>query len=280
MDNQNQTNQQSSASSSTQNLPISPITPGHVDTTDPLSKTDKFKRIFYQILIGCLLASAAIAVVAVLAGGFNHTLGRALATIAMVALHSLLSFGYISETEKQDKKDGGRSTEFFSNTVFTLIVISFMTSIFAIWQVLDGSITLRLYASYGVLLFAILHADVLYRIRSFEKRIDSVVASNYFFMAIVVAMLFVIIFSGSPSDLGAFYYRVLAASAIIDATMTITAIIMHKMYLQKHPRLAAEAAHATAAPKNFWRNPLVVLLLIFLAAQVIGTLIGLLAHGF
>jgi hypothetical protein len=34
----------------------------------------------------------------------------------------------------------------------------------------------------------------------------------------------------------------LAALGIIDATMTITAIIMHKMYLQKHPAVAAAEA--------------------------------------
>lgn len=275
MDNQNQNSPQS----------INPLPPPNLhsdaDRTTPLNKAAKFKRIFFQVLIGCLLGAAAIAVTAVLVGSFNDTLGRALGTIAMVALHAALSFSYITETEKRDKKDGGRSIELFSNTVFALIVISFITSVFAIWQLLDGTLTLKLYMSYGVILFATLHADVLYRIRGFEKRIDNVVAVNYFFMAIVVGMLFVVIFSSSPSDLGEFYYRLLAAVGIVDATMTITAIIMHKMYLQKHPVLAASVVQAaTAQSKNFWKNPLVILLLIFLAFQVIGSLIALVMRGF
>jgi hypothetical protein len=248
----------------------------------PLDRTDRFKRVFYQVLIGCLLASAAVAVTAVLAGGFNQTLGRALATIAMVALHALLSFGYVTENDKQDKKDGGRSIDLFTNTVFTLIVASFITSEFVIWQVLSGELTLKLYMLYGVALFATLHADVLYRIRRFESRIDYLITANYFTMAIVVAMLTVVIFANSPSDLGSFYYRLLAAIAIVDATMTITAIIMHKMYLQNHPSLAAKVGKTeveTAKTKNFWKNPLVILLLIFLAVQVVGTLVALFANG-
>lgn len=238
-----------------------------------LDRTEKLKRLFFKILIGCLLASASIAVIAVLVGSFSDTLGRALGTIAMVAFHALLSFSYISETDKRNKKDGGRSIELFSNTVFVLIVLSFITSIFAIWQLLGGDLTARLYMIYGVLLFATLHADVLYRIRSFEKNIDNVVTANYVLMTIVVIMLITLILTGDPGALGDVFYRVLAACGIIDATLTITAIIMHKMYLQKHPVAAAEASASSPRTKNFWRNPLVVIILIYLTFQVIGSII-------
>lgn len=249
------------------------------ETEHSLNKSERFKRSFFQILIGCLLGAAAIAVIAVLAGSFNDALVRALSTIALVALHAILSFGFISETEKQDKKDGGRSIELFTNTIFVLIVVSFITSVFAVWQLLEGSFTLKLYMAYGVLAFATLHADVLYRIRGFEKRIDSVITANYLLMALVVVMLFVVIFSNNRSDLGEFYYRLLAALGIIDATMTITAVIMHKLYVQKHPDLAVVSAETTANTRNFWKNPLVVILMIFLAFQVIGSLIALLING-
>jgi hypothetical protein len=198
-----------------------------------------------------------------------------------LALHAALSFSYVTTAEKQDKKDGGRSIELFSNIVFALIVISFITSIFAIWQILGGLVTFKLYVAYGILLFATLHADVLYRIRRFEKTIDSIVNANYVLMAIVVLMLFVATFSGSLSELPSFFYRLLAATAIIDATMTITAVIMHKMYLQKHPVLTAaqNAQLTTEKSKNFWRNPLVIVLMFLLAAQVIGSLIALMLNG-
>jgi hypothetical protein len=244
-----------------------------------LSKTEKVRRTFFQVLIACLLGSAAIAVGAVLAGGFNSTLGRAVATLAMVALHSAFSFGYVSETEKRGKDNFTRSLELFDNAVFALIVASFATSILAIWQVIGVDITFKLYMAYGVLLFATLHANVLYRLRGFDKKIDLVVAANYAVMAVVVAMLFILIFTEDHSTIADFFYRLLAATAIVDATMTISAIIMHKMHLQKHPELSAKAAEAAVPQsKNFWHNPLVILLLIFLAFQVIGGFFALLMN--
>ncbi len=246
----------------------------------PLNKTDRLKRSFFHVLIGCLIGAASIAVIAVLFGSFNEILARALGTIAMVALHSLLSFSYINETEKRNMKDGGRTIEFFSNTVFTLITISFITSLLAIWQLLGGELTLKLYLMYGVLLFATLHADVLYRIRGFEKKLDNTIDFNYFFMSIVVFMLSLVIFYPDPSDLSDFFYRLLAAVGIVDATLTMTAIIMHKLYLQKHPELTVENSDGTAKSRSMLRNPFVVLLLVFLAFQVIGSLFALVLRGF
>jgi hypothetical protein len=260
--------------------PPVPVPPQPIETpeTKPLGKADKFKRSFFQILIGCLLGAASIAVIAVLVGSFNDVLGRALATIGVVALHASLGFSYISETEKRNKKDGGRSVEVFGDAVFVLVIFSFITSVFAIWQLLDGGIAIKLYMLYGVLLFATLHADVLYRIRRFTKNIDAVVSANYFFMLLVVLMLSLVIFSDA-SGLGEMFYRILAAAGIVDATLSITAIIMHKLHLQKHPELAT-GQEASAQSKSFLRNPLVVLLLIFLLFQVVGSFIGLLVRGF
>lgn len=247
----------------------------------PLDRTAKVKRLFFQILIGCLVGAAAIAVVSVLVGSFNDVLARALGTIGLVALHALLSFSYISETEKRDKKDGARSIELFSNTVFTLIIVSFITSVFAVWQLLGGELTVKLYELYTVILFATLHADVLYRIRGFDKKIDNTVAGNYIFMAAVVVMLMIVIFAPKPDALGDFYYRLLSAIGIIDATMTITAVIMHKLYLQRHPQAVNEAVQASPAQhRDFWKHPLVVLLLVYLGFQVIGSLVVLALRGF
>lgn len=244
-----------------------------------LSRADKFRRVFFLTLISCLLGAAAVGVIAVLIGSFNDILGRALGTIAMVALHAAFSFSYVSGVEESNKKNGSRSIELFSNTVFVLIVASFITSVFAIWQLLGVNLATKFYLSYGVLLFATLHADILYRLRKFEKKIDIVVSVNYFLMSVVVAMLFMVIFSDDISEKGEFFYRLLAAISILDATSTISAIILHRLYLQKHPPLAKQAIEADSAKsKNFWKNPLVILLLIFLAFQIVGSFFAFLMN--
>ncbi len=243
--------------------------------TVELGKADRFKRSFFQILIGCLIGAAIIAITAVLIGSFSDILARALGTIAVVALHAMLSFSYISETEKRNKKDGGRSIDLFSNFVFVLIIFSFITSLFALWQLLGGEVALRLFGVYGVLLFATMHADVMYRIRRFDSKLDGVVTANYVSMAVVVIMLTFVIFSNELADLGDAFYRILAAVGIIDATLSITAIIMHKLYLQKHPDAAAMyGSENTVRSKGFLSNPFVVLILIYLVLQVVAALIG------
>lgn len=240
-----------------------------------LTRSESFKRTFFQLMIGCLITAAGIGVIAILIGSFSDVIGRALGTIAAVAIHALLGFSYLSEADKRDRKDGGRSIELFSNAVFTIIVLSFITSVFGLWQLLPGEIVGKLYLCYIVLLFATLHADILYRIRGFERRIDLTVTANYFLMSIVVAQLLIIIFSDASELLGAFYYRFLAAAGIVDATLTLTAIILHKLYLQKHPELVDEAEKKNPGASNFWRNPIVVLVLIFLALQVVGAIVSL-----
>ena len=266
---------------SPQSMPQQNVPP-QVKKREPSAKVKKIRRIFFQVLIGCLVASAGIGVIAVLTGGFSDTLGRAIGTIALVALHAALSFGYISENDKRTNNPDGRSTEIFSNAVFTLLIASFITSQFGIWKVLSGEMTLKLYLLYGVLLFATLHADVLYRIRRIEKKIDYVINSNYVTMTIVVLMLTVVIFVSNASDLGDFYYRILAAIAIIDTTMTIAVIIMRKLYLQKYPELAIEIENSEVGShqkRSFWKNPLVIVLEIYLVFQVFSAILFLIFYS-
>jgi cyanate permease len=93
-------------------------------------------------------------------------------------------------------------------------------------------------------------------------------------MTIVVLMLAVLIFSGNTNPPGDFFFRVLAASGIVDATLSISAIIMHNIYIQKHPELAASTNQAAGAKsKNFWKSPLVIMLMIYLGFQLISSLV-------
>ncbi len=237
-----------------------------------MTKVDNLKRIFFIVLIACLVCAAGIAVVTVLVGSFNDILGRALGTIVAVALHAFFGFAFLAATAKRDIKDRTHGSGLPSNTIFALIVASFITTVFAIWQLIPGDITSKLYLSYGVLLFAAFHADALYRISGLEKKLDTTIIANYIFMSIVVIMLIVLIFSDSYG-LHEYFYRVLGAVAIVDATISMTAIIMHKMYVQKHPPAV------TKQPRSALRQVLMVILYIFLATQLFGGLAVILMSG-
>ena len=253
---------------------------------------EKFKSLFLKCLIGCLIAAAAIAVVTVIAGQFNDVLQMALYTILLIAIHCLISFGFIVNNEKQETFE---SLAFFTNATFVIIVFSFMTSVLGVWGVLDGGFVFRLYALYFVLLFAILHGEVLAKTTGQQESIDNVVYANYFFMVVVVLMLLPVIFYQNSGDLGAFYYRLLAAFGIIDATLTLVTVILHKLYIQKHPRVADPVFNlpgatmpvpagqpAPAAPKkrmNIFVIILVGYLVLQFGAAIMMALIGSISRG-
>lgn len=246
------------------------------------------KNLFLKSLIGCLVAAAGLAVVTVLIGEFNDICAKALFTILLIALHSLISFSFITNNEKQETFD---SLAIFSNATFTIIVFSFATSVLGVWGLIPGEVILKLYALYFMLLFAILHGEVLAKMIGKQDNIDNVVYSNFFFMTVVVLMLLPVIFLADNSVLGSVYFRVLAACGIIDATLTLVAVILHKLYVQKHPtvndsvfnlqQLQIQQAPgqppqyvqvpAVTAPKRHM-NIFVILLIGYVVLQIIGGL--------
>lgn len=261
----------------TQSETSQPVSLSEAQTQETtLSNSQKIKRLFFQVLIACLVATASLAVIAVLTGGFSDVLGKAIGTIALVAFHAILSLGYITNSEKKENTPGAKTLGLFSTTVFTLIVLSFITSVFAVWGLLEGSFAFRLYGIYTIILFATLHTDVLYRMNGQEKKIDYVINTNYVFIAIVASMLIFLILAGELAEyFGDMYFRLLAALGIIDATLTISAVIMHKLFMQKHPEIAAAVDKANEkAGSNFWKNPIVVLVLLYVSVQFISLIFG------
>lgn len=222
------------------------------------------KNVFLKILIACLVAAAGIAVVAVLAGSFTDILGKALVTIMVVAFHSLTALGFINRNTSQ--------SSIFMNSALGLLVISFATSILGVWGILDGELVGKLYGQYFILLFSILHGEILVKIVGKQRSIDKIVITNFWFMAVVVAMLVPVIFLADSMTLDGFYYRVLAAAGIIDATLTLTAIIMHRLYLQKHPE-AVDTTSDKPSKHHAGVSILVAILIGYIALQMVGSLI-------
>jgi hypothetical protein len=193
----------------------------------------KIKNIFLKVMICCLVAAATVAVVTVLIGKFDDILERSLFTILMVAVHALISFGFISNNKKQVES---KNLTLFINAIFGIIILSFMTALFGIWKIIPGHIVAELYELYFVLLFAIVHAEALEKMLGKQKLIDRVIYTNFVFMIIVVALFIPAIFTAFDSTLSSLYYRFMASMGIIDVTLIILTVILQRMYLQKHPK--------------------------------------------
>jgi hypothetical protein len=240
-------------------------------------KFETLKSIFLKVMLGCLIAAAGVGVVTVLIGHFNSVAEDALWTIVLVAVHCLVSFGFIVNNEKEDTFD---SLEFFTTVTFGLIILSFITSVLGVWSVISGDLVWKLYQLYFVLLFATLHAEILTKMRGKEPLIDRIVIANYFFMGFVVLMLIPIIFTGDNTTLlGSFYYRLLGALGIIDATLTLSSVILHKLYIRKHPMVndqvfnmpagQAGTVQPTPSPARRGMNIFVKILIAYVVLQLV-----------
>ena len=230
----------------------------------------EFKKFFLFNLIGSLIISAIVAVITVLIGEFNEITARVLLTLLMVIIHSLISLAFMWDDERQNTFE---RLAFFSNIVFVLIIISFLTSIFGIWKIIPGELVTNLYQTYFVIGFAALHGDILSKALNKETYMDMIIYANYIFMIIVVLMLQpIIFFDNAIKELGEMFFRILGAIGIIDGTLSILTIIFFKLYMHKHPKkenplqsnLSGQKNQKTKGRLNIW----VWILIIYLIAQI------------
>jgi hypothetical protein len=249
---------------------------------DKTAQSKKLKDIAVKVMIASLVGASAIAVIAVLVGNFNDTLTKALLTLFLAMLHSIASLGYIDMSNKSK----GDTLALFGNIIFGLLVSSFFVSLLWTWEVIDEAIGAKLYASIAVLAFATLHADALYRMQHKSQLIDNFIKANYVLMLIVVTLLFPVIWFGEENFANV-YYRTLAAAGIVDATLTILAVIQYKLYLQKHPEEDSgifsykeivdndgKKIQVRLEDRKRGTSPILILLGIYLGLQIMGALIS------
>ncbi len=242
-------------------------------TPPQTSRFAEIKNIVVKTLIGCLVAAAAVSVIAVLTGGFTDTLTKALLTLGSVAIHAIVALGYIKTSDSEPEE-----LKIFSNTVFTITAFSFITSVFGIWSIFSGDLVGKLYETYFIVLFAVLHGEMLAKTRGKAPHVDQIVTTNYGFMGAVVIMLLLLVFIGFDS-FGSIYYRFLAALGIIDATLTILAVALDRLYLNKHPELAPPPKVPGQKKRSRGMSILLILLGVYLVFQLIVSVVfGALGH--
>lgn len=225
------------------------------------------KKYITYVLVGGLVVSSLIAIIAVLAGGFTDTVGRAFATTITIVIHSLIGLTFLSA-----KRSRSISSTLIINTLFTIVVASMATSVLGIWEVLNGQMVANFYATFLVVLFAVLIIAGLLTTHLRDKLVRTMALSASGGVALAFALLVPWIFADDYYTLPEFYFRVIAASFILAATLTVLTIIFERMYAVKHPE-PAEASNPHAMPFG------VKLLLIFLVLFFGGWMIFPLFFG-
>lgn len=234
--------------------------------------TQKLRSTLIRSMLYCLVAAAAVAVVTILIGKFSDTTGRSLGTIFVALLHIGVVFGLVSMVTSKPYDASPKSTEFVVNASILIAVLSFFTSVFTIWQVFDGSLPLRLYATYAVVLFALVHIKTLIDVDVTYWKVRSYVLANYAFIGIVALMILGAVYSSDASTLlSGFYGRLLAASAVVDVTLSVVVAVMYRLYLQQHPELVKEKP---ARAHSAVRIILAVLFFFFFVLPFLLSLLG------
>ncbi len=242
----------------------------------PMIHFSDLKKFFIFNLIGSLVLAALVAVVTVLVGQFDEIVGRVFATLSMVVVHSIVSLVFIWDDSRNNTFD---RLPFFINTIFLLVVLSFVNSIFGIWKIISWETVWHVYQTFFILVFAALHSDILSKALSKQTYLDVIIYINYVFIVVVAAMLQPIIYIENLHDrIGDFYYRLLGAVSIVDGTLSILVIIFYKLYMHQHPEISENIFQQNVPvsdgqqPKKSM-SPWVWILILYLVFQVAAPLL-------
>jgi len=240
----------------------------------------RLKKLCLYILIGSLIASAAVAVIAVLVGELNNVTMRIFSTLLIVMFHTITCLFFIWDDSRRNTFE---TLPFFVNTVFVLIIASFFTSVFGLWDVVPSDLAGKLYSTYFCIGFASLHCELLSKALGKERYMDAVIFANYFLIAAVFLMTQVIVYlNNAEAVLGSFFYRLLAAGSIIDGTLSILTIVFYKLYMHKHPKendLTKDNEKTKRKGLSFWLWILLLFLLFQFVAPVMFLMVALFSHA-
>ncbi|MDB5176439.1 MAG: hypothetical protein JWN75_107 [Candidatus Saccharibacteria bacterium] len=210
-----------------------------VPIEEPKSSFNLHKYFLYT-LVGGLIISALISVIAVLTGEFSSTMSRALGTTGSMVVHALILLFLVSVNSRK------KSDSFVLNTILLIIVASFITSVLGIWGVIDSQMSSNLYLVYVYSFFASLWTQLLLKVGEnlLDKPTRVVSFISIGFTGLFYLLVLPTAFIHYPNTLPEFLYRAMAASAILLATTSVLTTVFRRIYLFKHHELKSSSKTA------------------------------------
>lgn len=204
------------------------------DLTNRL-KPAQIKKYLLYVMIGGLVISAFVSIVAVLIGEFNDFIQRSLFTTLSIVIHSLIALAFVSTgIEHRNKVD-----TIMVDTLFGITIASFATSVLSLWGVITGVIAGRLYLMYLYAFIAALLCHALLRANRIDKYIRMLANASIIITLFLLLLLMPSVFADYPYALPDVYFRIIAATAILLGTTSVLTAILHRLYMNKHPELHA-----------------------------------------
>jgi len=210
-----------------------PVVKKHADP-----KLSKIKLAFLYVLIGGLVVSALISVIAILIGQFNEVVVKALLTTFIFVTHSLLILAFVLADRHNTL---GRAI--FPTTIFVAIVANMFTTTLGTWGVWDSDISWRAFLLYMLAIGSAFIATGALKLRVAAHRNTNIaVYGTVLFIALLTLALIPWVFAPEPSQLGSFYYRLIGAITILGATTLSLSVIFNRIAVSQKPELA-KASH-------------------------------------
>lgn len=257
------TSQPSSGRSSQEKSPIKPDNrPQLTDSSGQNNrlKSSQIKKYFLYIMIGGLILSAAISIMAVLVGQFNDFMQKSLFTTLSIVVHSLIALAFVSiNVEHHTKAD-----ETIIDTLFGITIASFATSVLALWGVLAGPIIGHLYLLYLYALIAAALCRALLQASRIDNKTRMLANASIIITILLFLLLMPNVFVNTPSALPDIYYRGVAATAILLGTTSVLTAILHRLYINKHPEV-----HTDETVKKHSSTPVKIVVLVLVLLFVV-----------
>lgn len=195
-------------------------------------KLYELRKYFVYVLVGGLIISALVAIIAVLIGNMDGIIGKSLSTVVSVILHSLVALGFISMTSTKQPNKG---SAIVINTLFGLTVLSLITSMLSTWDVVtDSEFIFRQYLAYFAAFVTSLIIYGLYQ--STENDKSTVIARNTAIGSSLTSFVLLLPIIYKIDNLVEFYYRLLVAVNIVVAVSVVITVIFHWYYVSKQPK--------------------------------------------
>ncbi len=196
----------------------------------------ELRKYFVYILVGGLIISALVAIIAVLIGNMSGLVGKSIATVAIIIFHSLLALGFISITSTKQPNKG---SAIVIDTLFGITVLSLITAMLGVWEVVtDGEFIFR---QYSVFFAAFITSLVIYGLfQATEKDKSTSISRNTAIGSSITSFALLLPVLYDIGTLPEFYYRVLTAVNIVVGVSIVITVIFHWYYMSRNPQLRSD----------------------------------------
>ena len=234
-------------------------------TTFPFHRV---RPLMLRVVIGSLIAAAAVAIFSIATGQFDDTSWRVLGTTALFAFFALFSWYDADVSAKRSAR--------FALVSFAVSVYLFAAGIVKIWEPEDAYSLNIGFPGFGgwVLLAVIARVAILHThlVLNTEARLASPVIAAVTKVTLVLVVMLAVLLSlpvlFSAVELNGAYGRTVGVIAVLDALGTVLIPLGYEMFTPARARTAVlaptltplpgrqlQAAGTTSTPPSGWRPP-------------------------